>query len=153
VLKKCVFCQILDGELAADFVYRDSEVAAFLDNRPLFPGHVLIVPTVHRETLGDLYPQELTAVYQCVRLMSRAVPKALGAEGSFTANNNVVSQSVPHLHVHVIPRSRKDGLKGFFWPRVPYRDNEHSQEAAAAIRAAYLEEMAADERRLNQEPA
>jgi histidine triad (HIT) family protein len=142
--KPCVFCQILAGEKPAEFVYQDGEVAAFLDENPLFPGHVLVIPRTHRETLGDLFPNELLAVTTVTRLLSLAVPRALGADGSFVANNNRVSQSIPHLHLHVVPRRRKDGLKGFFWPRQGYRDDTHSAESAAAITQALLQEEILD---------
>lgn len=96
---------------------------AFLDTRPVFKGHVLVVPVVHRETLGDLEPAEVEPLFSAVRRISAAVPVALGAAGTFVAMNNKVSQSVPHLHVHVVPRTKGDGLKGFFWPRHKYADD------------------------------
>src|SRR5688500_6375407 len=107
---------------------------AFLDHRPLFPGHSLLVPKEHFETLSDL-PAELVGTFlQNAQLLARAVESALEAEGSFVAMNNRVSQSVPHLHVHVVPRRRKDGLRGFFWPRTPYRDDDHADEGRDALR-------------------
>jgi histidine triad (HIT) family protein len=105
---------------------------AFLDAKPLFPGHVLVVPRAHHATLGDLPPALVEPLFATARLLARAVEVGLGAEGSFVAINNTVSQSVPHLHVHVVPRRRKDGLRGFFWPRQAYA----SEEAAAAAREA-----------------
>jgi histidine triad (HIT) family protein len=116
-------------------VLEDERSLAFLDRRPLFPGHCLLVPRAHVETLGEL-PDELVApLFTAARLLARAVQAALVAEGTFVAINNVVSQSVPHLHVHVVPRSKGDGLKGFFWPRIGYRDVGHEREVQQALRA------------------
>lgn len=110
-------------------------VAAFLDVRPLFEGHVLVVPREHHVTLGDLPAPLLGEVMLAAQRVSVAVTAALGAQGSFIAMNNVVSQSVPHLHVHVVPRTRGDGLRGFFWPRRRYSSPESMQEYAARLRA------------------
>ena len=132
----CKFCTIVRGETEAHVVLDDGDVLAFLDHRPLFPGHCLVVPRAHHETLPDLPPALLGPVFGAARLLARAVVEALQAEGSFVAVNNVVSQSVPHLHVHVVPRRRKDGLRGFFWPRTPYRDEGHAAEVADAVRRA-----------------
>ena len=134
----CLFCRIVAGDADADavIVLEESQAVGFLDHRPLFPGHTLLVPRVHYETLPDLPPDELEPYFKTVRLLARAVPEAVGAEGSFVAMNNVVSQSVPHLHVHVVPRVRKDGLRGFFWPRTKYESDEHAEETAEKIRAA-----------------
>ena len=112
----------------------DAKVLAFLDHRPLFPGHTLVIPREHHETLPDLPPALLEPVFGAARLLARAVVEAMEAEGSFVAINNVVSQSVPHLHVHVAPRRRKDGLRGFFWPRTPYRDEQHASEVQEKLR-------------------
>lgn len=101
-----------------------------------FPGHVLVVPRVHRETLTDLSSGEATALFECARVLSGAVERALGADGSFVAMNNRVSQSVPHAHVHVVPRRRGDGLRGFFWPRHAYASDTEAAELAARVRAA-----------------
>lgn len=129
----CAFCSILAGELPAHVVLDDEVVLAFLDVRPLFPGHVLVVPRDHLETLPEL-PRELVGPYfERVQRLSVAVRDATGAQGTFVAMNNVVSQSVPHLHVHVVPRTKGDGLKGFFWPRTRYRDEAHMAEVAAAV--------------------
>lgn len=117
-------------------VLEDEHVLAFLDRRPLFPGHCLVIPREHHETLSDLPAAMLEPLFGSVRLLSRAVVEALAAQGSFVAVNNVVSQSVPHLHVHVVPRRRKDGLRGFFWPRTPYRDDDHAADVCTALRAA-----------------
>src|SRR5439155_6237091 len=119
----------------AAFVMQDDDVVAFLDTRPVFKGHVLVVPRAHVVTLGDLPPASLPKLFAVVQRLSRAVPEALGAQGTFVANNNVVSQSVPHLHVHVVPRTKGDGLKGFFWPRSKYASAEERDEYAAKIGA------------------
>jgi histidine triad (HIT) family protein len=132
----CVFCSIVGGEVPAHVVLDDPVALAFLDTRPLFPGHALLVPRVHHETLADL-PQELVGpLFERVQRLTAAVQSAMGAAGSFVALNNTVSQSVPHLHVHVVPRNRRDGLRGFFWPRTTYRDDAHASDVAASIRAA-----------------
>lgn len=128
----CVFCEIVAGRADAHVVWRDAVTVAFLDRRPLFPGHVLVVPVDHVVTLTDLEPGLVGPFFRRVQLVAAALPEALGAEGSFVANNNVVSQSVAHLHVHVVPRRRKDGLRGFFWPRTSYGDGE-AEDVAARI--------------------
>ena len=133
---RCPFCAIARGETDAHVVFEDERSLAFLDVRPLFPGHSLLIPREHYETLADL-PAELVGPYFLnAQMLSRAIPEAMGAQGSFVANNNVVSQSVPHLHVHVVPRNRKDGLRGFFWPRTKYEGDDHAAETAAKVRAA-----------------
>ncbi len=117
-------------------VFADEASIAFLDSRPLFPGHSLLVPREHLETIWDV-PDDLIAVlFANARLVSSAVRDATGAEGAFIAANNVVSQSVPHFHVHLVPRNRKDGLRGFFWPRRKYESAEHLRETADAVREA-----------------
>ena len=132
----CLFCRIVSGELPATIVYEDENAVAFLDHRPLFPGHTLLVPRQHVETLGEL-PVKLVAPYfEAAQLLSLAIESAMDAEGSFVAMNNRVSQSVPHLHVHVVPRRRKDGLKGFFWPRTKYKSVEEMQDTKRKIAAA-----------------
>ena len=120
----CLFCRIVSGEVTATIVYEDDNSVAFLDHRPLFHGHTLLVPRVHVETLGELPVSQVGPFFQTAQLLSRAIEPALDAEGTFVAMNNRVSQSVPHLHVHVVPRRRKDGLKGFFWPRTKYKSEE-----------------------------
>jgi histidine triad (HIT) family protein len=130
-----LFCRIIAGSEKADFVLDDAVVVAFLDHRPLFPGHVLIVPRRHVETLTELEPAEVGPFFERVQLVTAAVQDAMDADGSFVAMNNVVSQSVPHLHVHVVPRRRKDGLRGFFWPRQRYEDAERD-DVRARIAAA-----------------
>ena len=132
----CLFCRIIAGEVETQIVFEDEIALAFLDHRPLFPGHTLLVPREHHETLADLPDELIEPYFLDLRLLSVAVRDAMGAQGSFVAANNVVSQSVPHLHFHVVPRVRKDGLRGFFWPRRKYEGDEHAAETAAAIRDA-----------------
>jgi histidine triad (HIT) family protein len=134
--KACLFCQIVSGETSAHFALDELGVTAFLDIRPLFPGHVLVVPTTHVETLTDLPPPMVEPLFGAVRRLAAAVEAAMGADGTFIAVNNRVSQSVPHLHVHVVPRRRKDGLRGFMWPRQRYADDAAMAATAAAIREA-----------------
>ena len=131
-----MFCAIAAGDVPASMVLRDDDVAAFLDARPLFKGHVLVVPRAHVATLSDMPAAELGTLFAAVQRIARAVEAGLGADGTFVAMNNKVSQSVPHLHVHVVPRKKKDGLRGFFWPRVPYADDAEREAFAARIRAA-----------------
>jgi histidine triad (HIT) family protein len=130
----CGFCQIVRGDREAFIVLEQELTLAFLDQRPLFPGHTLIVPRAHIETLPDLPDQLLPALFGDARLLARAMEEGLGADGSFVGLNNRVSQSVPHLHVHVVPRRRKDGLRGFFWPRSKYEGDEHAAEVAEKLR-------------------
>jgi histidine triad (HIT) family protein len=132
----CVFCAIAAGEVPGSMVLRDDDVAAFLDARPVFKGHVLVVPRAHVATLSDMPAAALGTFFAAVQRVARAVEAGLGADGTFVAMNNKVSQSVPHLHVHVVPRKKKDGLRGFFWPRVPYADDAERDAFAAKIRAA-----------------
>ncbi len=136
--KDCLFCEIVAGRVPAHRVLDDDVAVAFLDARPVFKGHVLVVPREHVVTLPDL-PVELVEPYFLrVQRLAAAVPEALGADGTFVAANNVVSQSVAHLHVHVVPRVRKDGLRGFFWPRQRYTDDAEAAGYAERI-AAVLE--------------
>jgi histidine triad (HIT) family protein len=134
--ENCLFCRIVSGEIPATVVYEDEVSVAFLDHRPLFPGHTLLVPREHVEILGDLPPPVVEPYFKATQLLSRAVEAALEAEGTFVAMNNRVSQSVPHLHVHVVPRRRKDGLKGFFWPRTKYKSEDEMKEVKGKIAAA-----------------
>ncbi|CAN5192897.1 hypothetical protein BH23ACT9_BH23ACT9_38720 [soil metagenome] len=130
----CVFCRIIaSGE---DLVHRGDHVAAFLDHRPLFPGHLLIVPVDHVLTLDQLSAEQMAPLMALTQHAVAAMATALGAEGAFVANNNIVSQSVPHLHVHVVPRSRGDGLRGFFWPRRGYDDDTHRSTVHQQLRSA-----------------
>jgi histidine triad (HIT) family protein len=133
----CTFCGIVRGETSAAVVYTDEEVMAFLDRAPLLPGHTLIVPRVHHETLDDAPDALVAPLFTVVRQVSRAQQQALGADGSYTAINTRVSQSVPHLHVHVVPRRSKDGLfrAGMVWARRPYGAGE-AEEIAARLRSA-----------------
>jgi histidine triad (HIT) family protein len=132
----CAFCEIVAGRRPAHVVLDDGPVVAFLDTRPLFKGHTLLVPREHYETLPDV-PAELLAPYFTeAQRLSAAMETVLGAAGSFVAINNRVSQSVPHLHTHVVPRHRKDGLRGFFWPRTKYDDDDEAREYAKRLREA-----------------
>lgn len=132
----CLFCAVVAGERPAAIVLDQPHAVAFLDHRPLFPGHCLLIPREHRETLPDLQPEEVGPFFWTVQLLARAIPTAIGAQGTFVAINNVVSQSVPHLHVHVVPRVRKDGLRGFFWPRTKYESEAQMEETAERIHTA-----------------
>jgi histidine triad (HIT) family protein len=129
----CLFCAIVGGAFAHRVLESDGSVA-FLDHRPLFPGHALLVPRRHVETLEDLSANEVGPLFADAQRLTRAVREALDAEGTFVALNNRVSQSVPHLHVHVVPRRRKDGLRGFFWPRQKYADEQQAAEIRDRIR-------------------
>jgi histidine triad (HIT) family protein len=131
-----VFCDIAAGRVPADIVLLDDEVVAFLDARPVFKGHVLIAPRAHVVTLPDLPPVQVGPFFLRARGLSAVMPAALGCQGTFVALNNVVSQSVPHLHVHVVPRTRGDGLRGFFWPRQRYDSPEEAALYAERLRAA-----------------
>ena len=133
--KSCPFCAIATGEADAEVVFEDEVSLAFLDNRPLFHGHSLLISRGHHETLADLPDDLLAPLFANARLLSRAIPEAMGKPGAFVAVNNVVSQSVPHLHVHVVPRKPKDGLRGFFWPRTKYESEAQAAQTAATIRA------------------
>ena len=135
-LTDCVFCRIVAGEHAAEVVWRSDASIAFLDIRPVFPGHTLVVPPEHVVTLADLPAPDIGPFFTDVQRLAVAVQAALEADGSFVAINNVVSQSVPHLHAHVVPRRRKDGLRGFFWPRQKYESDDAMAEVAESIRSA-----------------
>lgn len=132
----CIFCAIARGEAKAELVLEDEVCVAFLDVKPLFLGHVLVVPKVHVVTLPELPAETLAPFFTRVQTIARALPVALGAQGTFVAMNNVVSQSVPHLHVHVVPRTKGDGLKGFFWPRTKYPSEAAMSEVGARLRRA-----------------
>ncbi len=132
----CKFCRIISGDPQAAIVLEDQSCIAFLDYRPLFPGHCLLVPKAHHETLMDL-PDHLTGpLFLDAKVLCSALEESMGAEGTFVAINNKISQSVPHLHVHVVPRKKGDGLRGFFWPRQKYADQEQMHEVAERIRTA-----------------
>jgi histidine triad (HIT) family protein len=132
----CLFCKIIAGQIPAEVVFQDEDTIAFLDIGPLFPGHVLLSPKQHYQTLTDLPASQVPALFLHARTLTGAVETAMGAQGSFVGINNRVSQSVPHLHVHIVPRKAKDGLKGFFWPRKPYTDADHLKDTAEKIRQA-----------------
>lgn len=132
----CTFCSIVAGEQDARRVWESEHCVAFLDQRPVFFGHTLVVPKEHVETLVELPDRLLTPLMSDARLLAAALKQALDAHGTFVAINNEVSQSVPHIHVHVIPRRFKDGLRGFFWPRQRYDDEEHAQRVQQAIAGA-----------------
>ena len=132
----CVFCDIIAERQTAHVVYRDRHSLAILDHRPLFPGHLLLLPLEHYGTLADLPFALLEPFFSAAQRLARAVESGLGAEGTFVAINNRVSQSVPHVHVHVVPRTKGDGLRGFFWPRHKYRDDSHMKEVCGLIKQA-----------------
>ncbi|MEY2421609.1 MAG: histidine triad family protein [Acidimicrobiaceae bacterium] len=132
----CLFCAIVAGTEPAYVVLETEETLAFLDVRPLFPGHTLLVPKEHHETLIDLPDALVAPLFSQAQRLAGAMETALGAAGSFVAINNRVSQSVPHLHVHVVPRNRKDGLRGFFWPRTKYASPDEAEAVAARLRMA-----------------
>ena len=134
--KPCQFCAIVAGLEPAYVVFEDELALGFLDARPLFPGHVLLIPRVHYETIAEPPGALLGPLFGSMQLISQAVESAMKAEGSFVAINNRVSQSVPHLHIHIVPRRKKDGLKGFFWPRNPYKSASEMEDVQRAIRAA-----------------
>ena len=131
----CVFCAIVAGETAADLVLEDDDFVAFLDVRPVFKGHTLLLPRDHVDTLPDLPARLRDPFLAQAQRLAVAMTEALGAQGSFVAVNNTVSQSVPHLHLHVVPRTRGDGLRGFFWPRTKYADAEESSRYASRLRS------------------
>jgi histidine triad (HIT) family protein len=133
---KCLFCRIAAAEVGARVVFADEISIAFLDHRPVFPGHCLLIPRFHYETLGDLPADLVGPFFRNAQLLSRAVETALEAHGTFVAMNNRVSQSVPHFHVHIVPRRRKDGLRGFFWPRQRYQSDAEADGVQALIVAA-----------------
>jgi len=129
----CLFCRIVDGAVPSFTVLDEPFVVGFLDTRPVFRGHVLLVPRIHVDTLPDLPRELLAPLMGAVQRTATAMVTGLGAQGSFVAANNIVSQSVPHLHWHVVPRTKGDGLRGFFWPRTRYSSDEEAQEYAARL--------------------
>jgi histidine triad (HIT) family protein len=132
----CAFCSIAAGDVAADVVLDEPDFLAFLDRRPVFKGHVLLIPRRHVDTLLELPPEMHAGLVAAAQRLARAAVDGLGAQGTFVATNNVVSQSVPHLHVHVVPRTKGDGLRGFFWPRTKYADEDESAAYAERLRCA-----------------
>ena len=141
--RDCKFCGIARREVDARIVYSDEDSVAFLDNRPLFPGHCLLIPVGHYETLTDLPKNKVGPLFVDARLIAAAVQKGMQADGSFVAVNNKVSQSVPHLHIHIVPRKEKDGLRGFFWPRQKYTSDKETAEVQTAIETAVAELLSA----------
>jgi histidine triad (HIT) family protein len=131
----CLFCAVVAGSESSHVVLDEPDVLAFLDHRPVFKGHVLVIPRVHVVTLPDLPVALLTPVFGAVARCAAAMVDGLGADGSWVAENNIVSQAVPHLHVHVVPRRRGDGLRGFFWPRQRYEGEEEMVDYASRLRA------------------
>ena len=138
----CIFCRIAAREIPAEIVFEDQHAIAFLDIDPLFPGHTLLVPKCHSQTLTDLPAAQVAPLFENAQRLTRAVESAMEADGSFLGINNRVSQSVPHLHIHIVPRRKKDGLRGFFWPRRKYSSDTHLTETGAAIRAKLAERPA-----------
>jgi histidine triad (HIT) family protein len=134
----CPFCSIVRNEAGeSTVVHRDGATTAFLDRSPVFKGHVLVVPNEHVVTLADV--SDIASLFATVQRIASVMPSALDAHGTWIAMNNIVSQSVPHAHVHVVPRRRKDGLRGFFWPRVKYTDDVEAAEYARSLRSALRE--------------
>ncbi len=132
----CLFCRIVAGDVAAATVFEDDLSLAFLDHRPLFPGHCLLIPKAHYETLTELPEDLIGPLFSNARLLASAVEQAMESDGSFVAINNRVSQSVAHLHIHVVPRRKKDGLRGFFWPRQKYQSTDEMERVRDILRAA-----------------
>lgn len=135
-MSECAFCEVAAGTRPAAIVLETEAVLAFLDHAPLFPGHTLLIPRVHTATVEDLPPDAAGPFWAALGRVARGVRLGTGAQGTFVAINNVVSQSVPHLHAHIVPRTRGDGLRGFFWPRTRYEDDRHREAVRAAIAAA-----------------
>ena len=140
----CIFCKVVRKELSATVVFEDDQSIAFLDHRPLFHGHCLLVPKQHYETLSDLPSGLIKPLFETAQLLSRAIEAAMKAQGTFVAMNNRVSQSVPHLHIHIVPRRKGDGLKGFFWPRTKYADQAEMTAVQNLIQSE-LESLTANE--------
>ena len=136
VQEGCLFCKIAQGATPAPKIFEDENTLAFLDHRPLFPGHCLLIPKNHLETLDDLPSALIGPFFSNVQLLATAIERSMNAQGTFVALNNRISQSVPHFHVHIVPRRKGDGLKGFFWPRSKYKSDEEIAEVVSAIRAA-----------------
>jgi histidine triad (HIT) family protein len=141
VAADCVFCAIAGGDAPAAFVLEERDVVAFLDLRPVFKGHLLVAPRAHLATLTDLPAPLLPVLFGAVQRCATAMPVALGAQGSWVSVNNVVSQSVPHLHVHVVPRTKGDGLRGFFWPRTKYAGDAEMAEYAGRLRSVLTDDV------------
>lgn len=136
-MNDCIFCRIADGRLSTDIIDQDETTVTFLDHSPVFPGHLLIIPRAHVDTLTDLPGERLQPFLRQVQRAALAIEAGIGAQGSFVAINNKVSQTVPHLHAHVIPRRKGDGMKGFFWPRRHYTDDAQRLDIAEKLREAF----------------
>jgi histidine triad (HIT) family protein len=134
---ECVFCGIISGSVPAFVVASEEAGLAFLDTRPVFPGHTLVIPRAHIPTLTDLPAADLPGYFRLVQRVAAAVEAGMGADGTFVAMNNKISQSVPHLHTHAVPRRHKDGLRGFFWPRTKYASDAEATSVAEAIAGAF----------------
>lgn len=143
----CLFCRIIRGDEPGYVVFEDEVSLGFLDQRPLFPGHCLLTPKAHYQTMSDLPADLIAPLFSQARLLAEAIEKGLEADGSFVAINNRVSQSVPHLHIHIVPRRKKDGLKGFFWPRQRYKDHETMVSIQRTLRATIARLQSAGEKR------
>jgi histidine triad (HIT) family protein len=130
----CLFCDIVAGKINAEIVFSDEHTLTFLDHRPLFPGHCLLITKRHVESLHDLQDDLVGPLFSNAKMLAAAIERACNAEGSFVAINNKISQSVPHLHVHVVPRRKGDGLRGFFWPRHKYSNEDEIKAVAQSIR-------------------
>ena len=141
---ECAFCKIVQGQLDAVRVFEDESTLVFLDHRPLFPGHCLLVSKQHFRTIAELPPALLNSIFINVRILAMAVQNAMNAEGSFIAINNIVSQSVPHFHVHIVPRRKGDGLRGFMWPRHKYADTAEAEAIGKKIRGEVARLMGAE---------
>jgi histidine triad (HIT) family protein len=137
--ESCAFCKILLGKTECHRVFEDEHTLTFLDHRPLFPGHCLLIPKTHLETLADLPASLLQPIFSNVQMLAAAVQQAMAAEGTFIGANNHVSQSVPHFHMHIVPRCKGDGLKGFFWPRRKYASPEEMDEVLQSLQSAISE--------------
>src|SRR5947209_496315 len=135
----CIFCKILSKTIEAPIVFEDEHALVFLDHRPLFPGHCLIIPKTHLETIQDLPDDVLAPLFSTARMLAVAMESGLRSDGTFVAANNRVSQSVAHFHIHVVPRRKGDGLKGFFWPRRKYKDEDEVKSVLAALQSAIAE--------------
>jgi histidine triad (HIT) family protein len=133
--QNCAFCKIVRSDDGFR-IFEDEQTIAFLDHRPLFPGHCLLIPKPHLETIADLKDEMLAPLFANARMLSAAVESAMHAQGTFIAANNRVSQSVPHFHLHIVPRTKGDGLKGFFWPRRKYKSDEEVASVVSALKAA-----------------
>ena len=133
-MESCVFCNVVGGKTPSHIVFKDNVSLAFLDRRPLFLGHCLLIPLDHHETIENLLDNLIGQLFSNAKYLSTAVQKATNADGTFIAINNRVSQSVPHLHIHIVPRRAKDGLRGFFWPRQKYESNQAASDMQQAIR-------------------